>query len=293
MRATIWFLLLFTAFVSAQVSGTLENENGQPIPYVNIWVEGENTGTTSDENGLFSLNTTEGKILVFSSVGYQTLRTKINNNQKIILSNALYQLGTVEIVRQKNERELEIGDAKKIHHRQLSGDKPWIYARKFDYEPQYVQTPFIRKIIFFSDSDIKDARLKIRVFDSNDSLPGADLLPEDLIVTVKKGMRKNEIDISRYKLQFPQNGVVIGLEWMIVPGNRADFTYKDTKSKEKVSMESYAPCLVINYSEKENSYRYSGGKWYRSKIVYDNSNSKGQPWHNKIMTPAINLILSN
>ena len=103
-------------------------------------------------------------------------------------------------------------------------------------------------------------------------------------------MKKNTIDVSHYNIEFPKSGLVIGLEWLIIEENKYFFTYKDTKTKQKVSLENYAPSLVINHSPDEISFTYSKGKWYKHKR--HSSNFKKE-WNNKVNTPAINLILTN
>lgn len=291
MKHLIYVLLLLSFPLSAQITGTIVDKKENPIPYVNIWVEGEDIGTTSDEKGFFRINTSEDKMLVFSSVGFEVKKTTVRNNEKVVLKDAVYKLNEVVITKRKQNKQLEIGEAHRMHHRQLSGDKPWIYGRLFEYDSTYKQTPYIKKIVFYSDSDKKDAKLKIRVFNVIDSLPANDLLEEDLIVTVKKGMKKNTIDVSKYNLRFPENGIVIGLEWMIIEENRSDFEYREAKTEKMIKLENYSPSLVINYSEHENGFRYSGGTWYRSKI--NPASSKERPWDNKAMMPAINLILTN
>ncbi|MFN3752784.1 carboxypeptidase-like regulatory domain-containing protein [Flavobacterium sp.] len=292
INAIIIVLFLQTLSGFAQIKGVVVDEKNQPIPYVNIWVENENIGTTSDEKGIFKINTSEDKTLVFSSVGFEVKKTAVKNEEKVILVAAVYNLREVVIAKRKQEKQIEIGDAQRIHHRQLSGDKPWIYGKLFENDTIYEKTPFLKKVVFYSDSDKKDAKLKIRFFEFNDSIPGKDLIEEDLIVTVKKGMKRNEIDVSKYNLRFPEKGIVIGLEWMIIEENRADFEYKDPKTKKLVKQEDYAPSLVVNYSEKENAFTYSSGKWHRSKVFLTEKKSK-EPWYNKIMMPAINLILTN
>lgn len=277
--------------ISAQTKGVVVDENNKPIPYVNIWVENENIGTTSDENGAFKINTSQDKILVFSSVGFEQKKTTIKEGENVVLKASVYKLQEVVISKRKLDKEIEIGNAERIHHRQLSGDKPWIYGKLFEQDTIYKKTPFLKKIVFYSDSDIKDAKLKIRIFDFNDTIPTNDLLSEDLIVKVKKGMRKNVIDVSQYNIRFPEKGIVIGLEWMIIQENRSDFEYKDSKTKKLVKQEDYAPSLVVNYAEKENAFTYSKGKWTRSKIFITAQNDR--PWFNKVMLPAINLILTN
>ncbi len=291
MKPLLYFFLFFHCLLSAQIDGIVVNQNGKPIPFVNIWVENENIGTTSDENGVFKINTTNNKTIIFSAVGFEVKKIKIKEKEKVILDDIVYKLDEVAIVKRKQDKEIEIGDAKKMHHKQLSGDRPWIYGKLFEYDSRYSETPYIKKIVFFSDSEKKGAKLKIRVLEYNDSIPTNDLLNEDLIVTVGRGMKKNEIDISKYNLRFPEKGIVIGLEWMIIEDNKYEFKYKDFKTKNLVKNEYYAPSLVVNYSKKEHSYNYSEGKWRQSKIFKSDKNDK--PWFNTVMMPAINLILSN
>ncbi|WP_412476874.1 carboxypeptidase-like regulatory domain-containing protein [Flavobacterium sp. TBRC 19031] len=286
------FLIFNVNLVIGQVKGVVVDENNKPIPYVNIWVENENIGTTSNDNGFFIINASEGKRLVFSAVGFESKIISIKNEEKVVLKTAVFKLDEILIIKRKQDKELEIGNAERIHHRQLSGDKPWIYGKLFPYDSAYNSTPYLKKIIFYSDCDIKEAKIKIRIFDFNNTIPTNDLLPEDLIVTVKRGKRKNTIDIAKYHLRFPEKGIVIGLEWMIIEENRHDFVYKDTKSKKTVTMENYQPSLVVNYSQEAHSFNYSQGKWIRNKkFVIENNNDK--PWFNTVMLPAINLILTN
>ncbi len=199
MRILLFLFLTFS--VSAQIKGVVVDENNKPISYVNIWVENENIGTTSQENGTFLIDISNEKRVVFSAVGYETKKVKISDNEKVVLKEAVFTLEEVFIVKSKQTKELEIGDMQNIQHTQLSGEKPWIYAKFFNYETKYNETPFIKTIKFYSNSEIKNAKLKVRIFQLQDSIPTNDLIDEDIIVTVKKGMRKNSIDISKYKLK--------------------------------------------------------------------------------------------
>ena len=285
------FLFFFITFsLSAQIKGVVKDSiSGEPIPYVNIWVENEAIGTTSEADGSFSLDVREEKVLVFSALGYETKRlsSKIGT---VLLKPKVVELKEVIVSLPKKTKELEIGDSKKIHHSQLSGDKPWIYGKLFKFEEKYNETPYLKKIVFYSNSKIKNAKLKIRVYNFKDSIPNEDILYEEVIVSVKKGMQKNTVDLSKHNILFPEEGIVIGLEWLIIQENQYLFEYKDTKSKEKNSFVTYAPSLVINYTDEENSFHYSGGKWLKRGRSISIS---GREWDGKIMTPAINLILTN
>ncbi|EAZ96811.1 hypothetical protein FBBAL38_05290 [Flavobacteria bacterium BAL38] len=285
------FLFFFISFsLTAQIRGVVKDSiSGEPIPYVNIWVENETIGITSETNGSFSLDIKEEKLLVFSALGYE-IKKASSKSEVILLKPKVFELNEVVISIPKKTKELEIGDSKKIQHSQLSGDKPWIYGKLFKFEEKYNETPFLKKIIFYSNSKIKNAKLKIRIYNFKDSIPNEDILYEEVIVSVKKGMQKNTVDLSKHAILFPKEGVVIGLEWMIIEENKYLFEYKDTKSKKTNSFVTYAPSLVINYTEEENSFHFSGGKWRKRSRAISNS---GREWDGKIMTPAINLILTN
>ncbi|MDR0438195.1 MAG: carboxypeptidase-like regulatory domain-containing protein [Bacteroidales bacterium] len=61
-----------------QIAGVvMDNENLQPIPYVNISVKGTYRGAAADVNGFFSFVTYAGDSLVFSSIGFRTVTVKV------------------------------------------------------------------------------------------------------------------------------------------------------------------------------------------------------------------------
>jgi TonB-linked SusC/RagA family outer membrane protein len=61
--------------ISGQVT---ESESGNPLPGVNVYVKGTNTGDMTDENGNFSLSVADdAEILVFSFVGFEQLEVPI------------------------------------------------------------------------------------------------------------------------------------------------------------------------------------------------------------------------
>lgn len=67
-RFLILFLLCFTS-IFAQIKGKVVDENNQPIPYVNIGVQNEALGTTSEEDGSFYLPLKETKKNCVFSIG--------------------------------------------------------------------------------------------------------------------------------------------------------------------------------------------------------------------------------
>lgn len=67
-----------------QVKGTVVNEDGVPLPGVNITIKGTNKGVTSDADGKFTIEIEdESVVLVFSFVGYQEKEVAVEENETI------------------------------------------------------------------------------------------------------------------------------------------------------------------------------------------------------------------
>lgn len=80
--------LFFTLISFAQIKGTVKDENGKPLPYVNIYIENTYIGTTSNELGKYELNSKDQKNihLIFQHLGFKTQKHFIAN------TNIPYQL---------------------------------------------------------------------------------------------------------------------------------------------------------------------------------------------------------
>ena len=65
-------LVSFTAFAqSYQVSGVVTDNGGDALPGVSVLVKGTTNGTSTDFNGAYSLNVSEGDVVVYSFVGFE------------------------------------------------------------------------------------------------------------------------------------------------------------------------------------------------------------------------------
>jgi Ca-activated chloride channel homolog len=86
MKILFSYVMLFL-FISAPevktISGIVSDEMGNPIPGVNILVEGENKGTQTDLDGRYTIKAREGDVLVFSYIGYKTKKQKVKQNNNI------------------------------------------------------------------------------------------------------------------------------------------------------------------------------------------------------------------
>ncbi|WMN10872.1 TonB-dependent receptor [Marivirga salinae] len=81
------FLLVLYSFISiAQdrtVSGTVTDENDQPLPGVNIMIMGTADGTITDVDGNFKLSVNQDAVLRFSFIGYNPEEVQVNGRSVI------------------------------------------------------------------------------------------------------------------------------------------------------------------------------------------------------------------
>lgn len=90
LQFIIIVLFMFIGLISfgqAQtINGIVTDEEGLPLPGVNVIIKGSNTGTQTDFNGQYSINVNQGDILVFSFVGKDTQEITVGNQTTIDVS---------------------------------------------------------------------------------------------------------------------------------------------------------------------------------------------------------------
>ncbi|MCY4253988.1 MAG: TonB-dependent receptor plug domain-containing protein, partial [Flavobacteriaceae bacterium] len=80
------FLTLYLAHTQIIVEGNVSDNQG-PLAGVNVLVEGTSTGVISDFDGNFQINVSAlNQILIFSYVGYQSLRLEVTSNEFLQVS---------------------------------------------------------------------------------------------------------------------------------------------------------------------------------------------------------------
>ena len=282
----LMFFLLANFSLFSQIKGKITDEKNQPIPFVNIWVENENIGTTSEENGEFIINESDkNKNLIFSALGFDKKIIKAIDNLQVVLKPSEIQLDEVVVIKKFLSKEIEIGKVKdKVL--QAFDNGPKIDIKFFPYLEKYKKTKFINKISVFTDSKIENATIKIHFYkiDKN-GFPADELLQKDLIVSVKKGTIKNTFNLEKLNLIMPKDGVFVGFEKLLIEKNKTQKTVINPITKITKIQTSYAPLLMIYRIEKPFTFVFYGGKW--NKETSENGDNL------MISEPAINLILSN
>lgn len=127
-NAFLLLLLLCGLPALAQVTGTVTSKNGNPVPYASIIEEGTYNGTSTNEDGSYSLNiTAKGKhTIIFQSLGYKTREVTIEANSfphklNVTLEEEQFSLNEVVIDSKDNPADAVIRNA--IKERRNNADK--------------------------------------------------------------------------------------------------------------------------------------------------------------------------
>ena len=76
-----------TDFQQITVTGVVNDENGNPMPGVNVVIEGTNIGAITDVDGKFSINvSSQDAVLLISFIGYNQQRVRIAGRTTINVS---------------------------------------------------------------------------------------------------------------------------------------------------------------------------------------------------------------
>ncbi len=227
-------LLLLALVISslagfAQVKGTIiDSETKQPIPWVNIWVEGKNSGASANVNGEFILpvaGATDN--LVVSAVGYGTAILVVSRIKDTIwLAPQPIVLDEVVVNPHKpGKKKLVLNPFETVEQEQYNGKTgtgPFMLARFIPYNSSYSETPYLGKIRFRVRKPHKDMFFNLRLCAVNsDGSPGDFLYDENILVTFKKKKEYAETDFSKLNITMPKEGFFVVVEFVITEQNIA------------------------------------------------------------------------
>jgi hypothetical protein len=295
-KKLLFVLLLLGLYTSAQIKGVIKDSiSGQPIPYVNIWVDGETIGTTSEENGSFSLDIKEEKILIFSALGYESKKSS-SKNEIILLKPKVIELKEVVVASAKKNKTIKVNSFKKnkIKVYYGAGIEPTIIAKKIEPTDQIIKHPYLKEINFLSLCQLEKAKLVLRFFEIDaDGKPGDDYLGENIIIIIKKGQNLNKLNLEKYNIRIPDKGFFIAFEFLTIEENK--YTFKNTQELDGKSIKkefvSFDPVIGTTPTENQNSYQYTKGIWYK-RGKFSNVD-KLTSYQNKFGELAIELTLTN
>jgi hypothetical protein len=230
MKFILYFLILCSINVFSQdntlVKGKIINlETKEPIPYCSIVYLKKDKGVFSDSLGNFILKK-EPLLdsIQITSLGYEKKLLSIQileaNNLVISLKPIYFKLNEVAITPDENKIKKikkKLGPiATKLNS--SKGIGPGVLGR---ISAIYVanQTQNVPKKITEVHYDLRNRKnsiVRVQLYHRNEltNLPDKALILEDLIIKLKPGQNRINVNIEKYNLMMPNNGLFVSLQWL-------------------------------------------------------------------------------
>ena len=265
----ISFLLIqLNINISGQIRGTVTDKStGHPIQFASVFIKGQDKGASTDLNGSFMLNqVSQNATLIISAIGYETREINSREQLQIELVQKVYELPEVKVIPKTQKLKLIIDPLKKIKSKSFtspSGVYPWIVTKFFEYREKYNTTPVIKQIQVLTLCHLDSATFNLRLFAAgSNGEPGNDILKKNLIISTNKRDDFTSINLVDYNISFPENGLYIGIEWLIVDQNLNQNLHSQRSS--------YDPMIgIVPDGNKNDIWMFSKGQWYKSKLFYN------------------------
>jgi len=289
MKKLLFLLLLTPFYIQAQINGKVVTNDNKPLPLTNIWVLDGSDGTTTDSLGMYHIpSVLATDTLVFNASGYKIFKEEASKATNVILEAYEIPQPALLVLPDKSFHHT-IGNAHYENMYFTPGNVPYMYGRYFENTAEIKSVQYIDKVIVYTKSAVAAATVKIRFLRMNEyGCPSDDLLLEPIIVNIKRGTKKNLVQVLKHNIKIPKNGVFVAVEWLLTENNKfrpANFVKGDQLFEDF----RYQPDVMNNKVEKTSSYRYMYGEWF----LNDQFQPRNPHAPREIVDPAIGLILSN
>jgi iron complex outermembrane receptor protein len=108
---TLLFFLLITVARAQQISGLVTDEISEPLSGVSVVVKGTTTGTITNFDGKYSLEASNGDVLTFSYIGYDSQDVTVTGSTIDVQMNAGVSLTEVVLIGTRNPNRTAINSA--------------------------------------------------------------------------------------------------------------------------------------------------------------------------------------
>lgn len=293
-------LFLFTISATAQIKGVVRDSiTKEPIAYVSIFTD-EKHAFQTEQNGSFTIDVKQNSKLTFHVFGYQSRTVQVSNNLEVFLKPKETEIEEIQVIGKKNsiQKEIDIYESSGFrYHNYHQG-----YAILIKNDSSTKPCTFLSKIKFHTYSNINNSKLKMYVLNAlPTSTIGEIKIFGDSIITVKKGHNGNEIDVSKFNIQIPQEGIFLCFENLLIDENKYYYQTTgrmSTGEKKTIKQTKYEPEISVVPSDKFIVFNKRLESWEKAqKIMLDHPKSYEnllmRKYHNKYLTPSIKITLTN
>lgn len=278
--AIILLFLFFKTGLFSQntlIKGLVISEGSTPVQYATIYDGSLKSGTFSDSMGRFLISIPDNvKVLHISAIGYKNKTITIDQKDNlsdfhIVLLNDTFNLKEVVISSKIfKPKQIELGPRKKIKGR-ISFCSQFNFNREVGlYIPNQEQIHGeIKSIEFYlkKGSDGTKRLIRLRIYSVDEEFyPVKDLLFDNVLLKVKKSKKSQliKVDLEKYNIPIPSNGLVVALE-LHKNTQKSSSNSPGGQNTEEDKCSSIETVLVDNNINRFVQWdRIDKGNWYKT-----------------------------
>ncbi len=286
---TVTLLIIVSSFIGFTqdiiLSGQIINtNNNQSIPFATIEIRSplDGIGVAADQTGVFELAIPERLIndtLLISSLGYNIKElplSQLDVNQFLLITllPKAYSLSEV-----------------KIFPKPIVTSEFGILKRTPEMEGGLLTKELTQMAVFIENKDSLMGRIKsvsyyvkrrsgkprtpfrVRLYDVDYGTggPGNDLLTESLVVHPKQKGGWIEVNLLKYNLEIPENGVFVAMEWI---RTKKKYEYKTIIRGNIIELYGQVLGHSIAYDKQTTWYNHYGKGWFKPEYRFESDITK-------------------
>ncbi len=263
MKKILLLFILYSTFSKSQNIFSLKSsDDGLPIKYAHIFANNKII-SSSDSLGNFIINKNHlNSIIKITALGYKTLDSvNLNNSQTVFMEVQTIVLNEIFISNQNSKKvtyklgKVKNGDVGVVCT--LENNTISQLAKFFQNKTEH--TTLIDKVRFKVLCTDKNRVLSIIIYSvGSQGEPDEILNKQAIICNLKKGHNTYEVNLNQFNINFPDNGVFIALNYILIEQNKyfgkinKDWYYYEPSIDAK---------SVVNYTD---SWYNLNGEWKKS-----------------------------
>ena len=238
----------------------IDQVSKQPIPYATVGLVQQNTGASTDSEGLLSLKgvVNPADSVIVSCLGYESKRLalaqlSVQGINTIELESKVYTMQAIEIKPEEFSDEVLV--LNKIIKKDypiglIVSDQTQQHARKFELKTEQGRN-LLRSLSFLAkrrpNHQIATIRIRIYAVNPDSGNPGVDLLAANIIRTIHKDDEIIKVNLNDYNIVVNSPGFFVAFEWIKTKENSIQLQKPDGSF-----MEAFIP-LIGNTGKKSDS----------------------------------------
>ncbi len=223
-------LCSFTSFAQKYSGHLINKESGEPIPFANIGIVGENIGTASNAAGWFKLELSgkyDNDTLCVSSIGYESKKYLVGdfkddirniNQVKIELSPKIYQLAEV-LIQPINTNIYTLGnfcDPNSAYGNNFYSNNLGTEVGVLIRLPENKDIVYVRNFRFYVGKfTFENFPVRLNIYNLKNGLPYENILTETIFINIES-IGEYLIDLAKYDILITDD-FFISLEYYKIP----------------------------------------------------------------------------